>query len=115
MGAVELLFEVCSGEQDSLHSKAPEVLSSIFSLEAFIRTREGSLLVRYLYLKLVNTIDINKQLALFQVMTQSLDYVTLISAVINDTVKLKFGRRVSDELGALLLKQMSSLVKSVSV
>jgi hypothetical protein len=112
MGAVELLFEVCSGEQDSLHSKAPEVLSSIFGLDKFIRTADGSLLVRCLYLKLVNTIDTKKQLPMFLVLTESLDYVTLMGSIINDTVKLKFGRRVSDELGTHLLKQLQSMIKS---
>lgn len=29
LGLVDLLFEVCSGETDSLHSKAPEVLASL--------------------------------------------------------------------------------------
>ena len=31
LGAVELLYETCSGETDTLHSKAIEVLTSVLS------------------------------------------------------------------------------------
>jgi len=36
LGAVELLFEICSGETDSLHSKAIEVLTNLLSYEKFL-------------------------------------------------------------------------------
>ena len=36
LGAVELLYETCSGETDTLHSKASEVLTNILSYSEFL-------------------------------------------------------------------------------
>jgi len=52
-----LLFEVCSGESDQLHSKAFEILQSILVFEHTLQNPFGKLLLRYLYLRLTNTID----------------------------------------------------------
>lgn len=54
LALVELLFEICSGEQDNLHSKAPEVLTSLLEDLEFISKPLGAQVVRYLYIKLTN-------------------------------------------------------------
>jgi len=97
LGAVEILFEICSGETDQLHSKAIEVLYAVLSNEQFMQQSEGKLMTRYLYLKLANNIDTTKQMQMFEVLTERLreSCVSLMGAVINDTIKLKFGKRVS--------------------
>jgi hypothetical protein len=60
LGLVDLLFEVCSGETDALHSKAPEVLIGLLEHTEFVNSAPGLLTIRYLYLKLTNTIDTHK-------------------------------------------------------
>ena len=54
-GSVELLFEVCAGDCDQLHSKAEELITSVLS-----NALDNELLIRYLYLKLVNSVDTKK-------------------------------------------------------
>lgn len=57
LGAVEILYEICSGETDQLHSKAIEVLTAVLSNVQIMIKDEGKLMTRYLYLKLTNSID----------------------------------------------------------
>lgn len=92
-GLVDLLFEVCSGETDSLHSKAQEVLTMLLDHSNFVNSGPGLMTIRYLYLKLTNTIDTNKQLPMFEILTEKLQTKAII--VMNDTIKLKMARRVS--------------------
>lgn len=114
LAAVELLFEVCSGEVDSLHSKAAEVLQGLLSDHEFLVKESGTMVVRYLYVKLLNAVDTRKQMPMFEILTDKLceKYVSLMGAVINDTIKFKFGRRVSHELGGHLLSKLGHMMKS---
>lgn len=100
LAAFDLIFEVCSGDSDQLHSKAIEALRSILEYDHCRTTIEGKRLVRYLYLKLNNTVDTYKQLPIFEILTDTLNEtcVSLMVAVINDVVKLKFSKRVSADL-----------------
>jgi len=104
IGLVDLLFEVCSGETDSLHSKAAEVLTMLLDYSKFIGTAHGLMTVRYLYLKLVNTVDTAKQLPMFEILTAKLQTKAL--PIMNDTIKLKMARRVSAELGRHFLQTL---------
>jgi hypothetical protein len=110
LGLVDLLFEVCSGETDSLHSKAAEVLTMLLDNGEFIATDPGLMTVRYLYLKLTNTVDTAKQLPMFEILTAKLQ--TRALPVMNDTIKLKMARRVSTELGRHFLQTLGQLMKS---
>ncbi len=108
MGVCDLLFEVCSGESDSLHSKAIEVLTSLLEFEHSRSNQYGKLLVRHLYLRLTNTIDTSKQIPMFETLTSTLSplSVSLMVAVINDTVKLKFAKRVTHALSQHLIQTL---------
>ena len=74
LGLTDLLFEVCKGQQEDLHSKAPEVLTALLTNEkAWFTSGSYQLKVmRYLWLKLTNAIDTQKQLPMFKILTTSL-------------------------------------------
>lgn len=114
LGICDLLFEICSGESDSLHSKAAEVLNSLLEFEHTRTDQYGKLLVRHLYLRLTNTIDTSKQIPMFEILTETLSplSVSLMVAVINDTVKLKFAKRVTHGLSQHLIKTLHQLMKT---
>jgi hypothetical protein len=92
-----------------MHSKAPEVLVSLLEHTEFVNSDPGLLTVRYLYLKLTNTIDTHKQLPMFEILTEKLSTRGIV--IMNDTIKLKFARRVSHDLGRHFLMTLGQLIK----
>lgn len=110
MGLVDLLFEVCNGETDSLHSKAPEVLSHLLEHNNFVDSQPGVLTIRYIYLKLTNVIDTTKQMPMFEILTEKLGSKAIV--IMNDTIKLKYARRVSPDLGRHFLQTLGQMIKS---
>lgn len=58
-GISELLFEVAYGASEALHSKAPEVLGQLLSHPTY--SPQIIMLMRYIFLKLFNEVDIEKQ------------------------------------------------------
>ena len=99
-GLSELLFEVVSGHGEDLHSKGRSVLSELL-MSPSIATNDGCRqVVRVLYLKLVNGIDVGKQLPIFEELTEKLGKaddggrLELMFRVLNESVKLKYGRRL---------------------
>lgn len=73
-GLSDLLFEVLSGSGEDLHSKARSMLEQIFAFEGVLMESETGArrVVRYLYLKLINAIDVAKQMPLFDELTQAM-------------------------------------------
>jgi hypothetical protein len=50
---------------------------------------------------------------MFEILTEKLQSsnISLLGCVLNDTIKLKFGKRVSHELGRHLLKNLGEIMK----
>jgi hypothetical protein len=73
-GLSDLLFETLSGQGEDLHSKARSMLQELFAYQGILRQEgEGArMVIRYLYLKLVNNIDLVKQMPLFEELTSAL-------------------------------------------
>lgn len=106
-GLSDLLFEVLSGQGQDLYSKARSMLQELFKYKGVLAEGEGGTrkVIRYLYLKLVNHIDVAKQMPLFEELTAALLGIlahedtlkhlglTLVFQIMNDSVKLKFGKR----------------------
>ena len=111
-GLSDLLFEVLSGQGDDLYSKAREMLQELLQYSGMLAERGAGArkVIRYLYLKLVNHIDVAKQMPLFEELTSALLTIlsvednsskqiglTLMFEIMNDSVKLKFGKRFCQE------------------
>ena len=115
LGTCELLFEVVNGGSlDGLHSKSEEVLKAILDLPQMRQSIHGRLVVQYLYLKMVNNIDTQKTLPVFEILGASLstpETLPLLLKIFNDTIRLKFGKRVSKPVETFLLKTLTILMK----
>ena len=73
-GLSDMIFEVVYGAGEGLHSKFSEVMSSILGLFKKEHNRsELNILIRCLYMKLVNEIDTEKQQPLFEILDKELD------------------------------------------
>jgi hypothetical protein len=111
-GLSELLLEVIAGQGEDLHSKARTMLQELLAFPGILSEQGETTrkVIRYLYLKLVNTVDTAKQMPLYEELTSALVKVLgdtddkrkqrglcLLFQVINDSVRLKFGKRVSPE------------------
>lgn len=99
-GLSELFFEVVSGQGEDLHSKGRSVLSELLMSPSIAASDGCRQVVRVLYLKLVNGIDVLKQVPIFEELTEKLckandgRLLELMFRVLNESVKLKYGRRL---------------------
>ena len=66
------MFEVISGQGEDLHSKSKEVLDQLLNSPDIVSNDSCRQVVRVLYLKLLNEIDVMKQLPMFEVLTEKL-------------------------------------------
>jgi len=124
-GLSDLLFEVLSGSGEDLHSKGQAMVNELFKYSGIFNSEEvGSRRVlRYLYLKLINNIDISKQMPLFEELTSALMGclavgdeaqkqigLTLLFQVMNDSVRLKYGKRFCQEAVILFTQTLNNLL-----
>lgn len=65
-GLAELFFEVISGHGKDLHSGGQSLLSQILACELVSSSQSCRQMIRILYLKLVNDIDVFKQGPIFE-------------------------------------------------
>lgn len=69
-----MLFEVVYGAGEGLHSKFPEVMISLLSYyKSNSESKTLQALVRCLFLKLINEVDIEKQQPLFDIIDKQLN------------------------------------------
>jgi hypothetical protein len=69
------------------------------------RTKQNDKLIRFLFIKLANAVDTTKQVFLFNLLVELLpSNCSLVCAVIQDTIKLKWSRRVTPDLAKFFLK-----------
>jgi len=114
-GVSDVLLEVMYGASEDLHSKATEVLSVLLTLDVKGEKRERlDKVVRYLLIKLVNSIDTAKQLPLFECIHRCLlvdemseAKLTLCLLIFQDTLRLKLGRRVSHVLVIQMIESLN--------
>ena len=105
---------VNGGSMDGLHSKSEEVLKAILDLQYMRQNEHGRLVIQYLYLKMVNNIDTQKTLPVFEILGASLssaEALSLLLKIFNDTIRLKFGKRVSKPVETFFLKTLTNLMK----
>jgi hypothetical protein len=117
LGTSELLFEVVSGgSADGLHSKSDEVLRSVLALPDIRTSMRARLAVEYLYLKMLNNIDTQQTLVVYEIVTECLtdaETIPLLYKILNDAIRLKYGKRVSKNLEQFLLKTLTNQMKKV--
>lgn len=71
---MDLIFEAISGHGEEIHSKGMPMLTEILKSDQIEQSAPIKLVVRYLFLKLVNEIDTSKQLPLFEALTKNLPF-----------------------------------------
>jgi hypothetical protein len=101
-GVSELLFEVAYGAGEGLHSKAKEVLGHTLTYYTSSENKEElGQVMRCLFLKLVNEVDTEKHQMIYDTLGKVLRWkeqekdLNLLLEIYQDSIKLKFGRRVS--------------------
>ena len=115
-GIAELVFEVVSGHGDELHSKGESVLAEILATEMVSQSQNFRQMLRILLLKLVNAIDVHKLGAIFELLVKHLakgeepSRLTLLFKVLNQSVALKFGRRISQGSVVVITQALNNLV-----
>jgi hypothetical protein len=135
-GISDTLFEIMYGANEELHSKAVPLLSVLFNLALKAKAQKSNdkdssrlhITVRYLMIKLFNSIDTTKQHPLVEAVhkelvaagTMSEASIHLALDIYLDTIKLKLGRRLShisviqilDSLNTILTKKNAELVRN---
>ena len=120
-GLSELFFEVISGHGDDLHSKGETILGEILSCEKVSESQNCRQMVRILMLKLVNAIDTTKQGTLFEELVTHLsksdnsNRLTLLFQIMNQSVALKFGRRISSASVVIMTQALNNLIQKQAV
>ena len=115
-GLSQLLFEVVSGHSDELHSKGEVVLGALLASEKVSSSHSCRQVIRILYLKLVNEIDVNKLGPVFEQLVANLGKVDdsnrleLLFKVFNTSVALKFGRRINQASVIVITQALNNLV-----
>ena len=103
-GLSDLWFEVMYGASQELHSKSAEILEQILE-------KPNDKMVRYLFIKLFNGIDAAKQQPLFDSIQKSLLDTELGLLILQDSIKLKFGNRLSHLSVLQILEMLEKMVK----
>ena len=89
-----------SGHGEDLHSKSKEVINELLSSPDVVTNDSCRQVVRVLYLKLLNEIDVMKQLPIFEVLTDNLckpdnpQSTHLMLLILVQSINLKHGNRV---------------------
>lgn len=100
-GMSDLLFEVMYGVEEGLYSKTQDIMKELLYFYEKDYSKCFSQTLRCLLLKMINEVDTEKHILLWEMLTTFLDYknkeqsVNLILLVTKDAVRLKFGRRVN--------------------
>ena len=116
-GLSELIFEVVSGHGDELHSKGGEFLGELLSSDKISTSQNCRQTVQILLLKLVNAIDVKKLSPIFEDLVPHLgksddaNRLTLLFKVFNQSVALKFGRRIDMASLVVITQALNNLVQ----
>jgi hypothetical protein len=71
----------------------------------------SALISEYLLLKIVNNIDTKLLLPVFDTVLQS-DKITLVLTILANSIRLKFGKRLTPDIVALLFKYLLTQVET---
>ena len=118
IGVSELLFEVVYGASEGLHSRAKELLNEVMKYEAGKRPQGFITVIRMLVMKLVNEVDTEKHQLIYDTLSNVIEWreneteLNMLVSIIQDIIKLKHGRRVSQYAIVSITEILNSLLHS---
>ena len=113
-GIADLIVEVVSGQADDLHSKARQTIAELLKSKTLTESPDCRKLIRFIYLKLVNTVTPQKQTPIFEELITELEQgddetLLLLFQVITDALSSKFGNRTHNSVAIILFNSMNKI------